>query len=105
MGFRISQQNNELVKSKLWEVSNKKILWLGKDLKLDSKDAFPVDFLVVSKNIKFQPELWQQVFQPKEIIIDGSLPRWKAIKWKNELQAQNLVVHWVQDDGAWVFGK
>ena len=34
---------------------------------------------------------------------DGSLPRWKALKWKEQLKAHGAQVHWVQEEGAWVY--
>ncbi|MFA6060098.1 MAG: ComEC/Rec2 family competence protein [Taibaiella sp.] len=64
---------------------------------------FPVDVLVLSNSCLFSPEEWFETFHPKQIILDGSIPRWKAIKWKKHLQDNGAHVHWVQEDGAWIY--
>jgi hypothetical protein len=51
----------------------------------------------------FAPEIWHETFHPKLIVIDGSLPRWKAMKWKETLVKAGANVKWVQDSGAWIY--
>lgn len=84
-------------------IGKMKILFLNQDVQPATGTSFPVDFLVVSNACRFDPEAWHQVFQPRKIIIDGSLPRWKAIKWKAALAGTGIPVHWVQEDGAWIY--
>jgi len=70
---------------------------------LDNCSALKVDYLIVNNGCDFNPEQWQRIFNPRQIIIDGSLPRWKAVKWRAALLQSGLPVHWVQEDGAWLF--
>jgi len=84
-------------------ISNAKVLYWNENLMLNSDEKFAVDYLIVGSMAPFQPQVWQSIFSPKLIIIDGSLPRWKAIKWKDEMELLGIKVHWVGEDGAWVF--
>jgi competence protein ComEC len=70
---------------------------------VSSSGKFLIDILVLSNSCIFSPEEWFEAFHPKQIILDGSIPRWKAIKWKKQLLANGAQVHWVQEDGAWIY--
>ncbi|WP_118974628.1 ComEC/Rec2 family competence protein [Taibaiella koreensis] len=84
-------------------ISGKRILFLDHCAGIVPGSSFPVDFLVVSSHCAFDPEAWYYTFHPRMIIIDGSLPRWKALQWKAKLSAAGAPVHWVQEDGAWSY--
>lgn len=103
LGFRAHKIINGT--KNIWEVGGKKILLLDKNYIVGNAAAFPIDYLIVTDKTDFNPKMWQMVFQPKQIILDGSLPRWKAKKWNKELTEAGANVYWVQESGAWVFGK
>lgn len=101
LGFRaVSVQKEE--DNDLYRIGNASILFLKEKVNFDHQ-YFPVDFLVVSDKCYFAPEQWYAVFHPRKIILDGSLPRWKAGKWKEKLIRLGARVHWVQEDGAWIY--
>lgn len=87
----------------MYLVAGARILFLNNCAQLRQGTGFPVDFLVVSARCAFEPEAWYNVFHPKMIIIDGSLSRRKALQWRERLHAAGARVHWVQEDGAWIF--
>jgi hypothetical protein len=103
LGYGINKEDSIAIKgSKLVKIKHTKILFLERcHISLPGK--FPVDILVISNSCIFNPEEWFEVFRPKQIILDGSVPRWKAIKWKKQLQDNGAHVHWVQEDGAWIY--
>ena len=88
----------------MFRVHHKSVLVLRSNTIQPTK-PFPVDVLIVSKDCTFEPEKWFYVFHPKKIIIDGSLPRWQALKWKTILEQAGAKVHAVTLDGAWVYPK
>jgi hypothetical protein len=89
--------------NRLYHIHGATVLFLKAFALPQREHRFPVDFLVVSQQCIFDPEAWYHTFRPRKIIIDGSLPRWKALLWKQKLERMGAHVHWVQDEGAWVF--
>lgn len=103
LGFHASHIIHEKIPSAIVQIQGKNILVLPAQLKMNGPDTFPVDFLIVSNQCRFQPEQWQAAFHPQKIILDGSLPRYKAQKWTQRLMVRGLKVQNVQEEGAWVF--
>jgi competence protein ComEC len=85
----------------IWKIGQYSILQLTRQMKITGTVPFPVDYLVLGKDCLYDPIVWQTIFQPRQIILDGSLPRWKAIQWKAKLETMGLSVHWVLENGAW----
>ena len=94
----------EIKNAPVWKIRGRSVLWWNENLHIKPGSVFPVDCLIVSNSAAFNPEIWQQTFQPSLIILDGSLPRWKAQHWKNTLTQNGTRVHWVQEDDAWIWG-
>ncbi|WP_118952753.1 ComEC/Rec2 family competence protein [Taibaiella helva] len=88
---------------RVYRIGGKRILFLDHSGAIAPGSYFPVDFLVVSSRCAFDPEAWYNTFHPGKIIIDGSLPRWKALQWSAQLKALGAPVYWVQEEGAWVY--
>ncbi len=86
------------------EIDGKRILWLNEAFVAKPGSSFPVDYLIVSAKTTFDPEMWQRVFHPSLIVIDGSLPLWKGKQWKDTLTHYGVRVHWVGEDNAWTWG-
>ncbi len=95
----VQQQEEKAV----YKIGKATILFLDRYTGSKAGQSFPVDFLVVNRQCTFDPEAWYYTFHPRMIIIDGSLPRWKAIQWRQQLVQLGANVHWVQEDGAWVY--
>jgi competence protein ComEC len=103
LGYGINQEDSITTGAgKLVQLRHASILFLER-CHLKASGKFPVDILVLSNSCIFSPEEWFSAFHPKQIILDGSIPRWKAIKWKKQLQDNGAHVHWVQEDGAWIY--
>lgn len=103
LGYGINKEDSIANSAgKLIQLKHTTILFLER-CQIKPSGKFPVDILVLSNSCIFSPEEWFEAFHPKQIILDGSIPRWKAIKWKKQLQANGAHVHWVQEDGAWVY--
>ncbi len=102
IGFGIAQENWINLPHSLLTCKGKKILVLNQNFAMSNQAVFPVDVLIVAENVAFNPELWIQVFQPKKIILDGSIKRYKAQAWKEALEELQIPVHWVLEDGAWI---
>lgn len=102
LGYRATRQPAVAPKPVIRQIGSHTLLLLQKDYRMKGTTYFPVDYLVVNNQCSFQPEMWLRAFHPKKIIIDGSLPRWKALKWKQKLEAFNIPTHWVQEDGAFI---
>lgn len=103
LGYGINKEDSIVNDTgKLIKLKHATILFLGRG-RVSTSGKFPVDILVLSYSCIFNPEEWFESFHLKQIILDGSIPRWKAIKWKKQLQANGARVHWVQEDGAWIY--
>lgn len=103
LGYRALTQDKAFSARCIWKVGQSSVLYLKEDPAIEEGKIFPVDYLVVSNACRYKGEVWQKIFQPKMVIIDGSLSRWKAASWKEKLQKLGMSVHWVQEDGAWIF--
>jgi competence protein ComEC len=102
LGFHVKDVKLKNNSGNIFYVNNKKILLLSSG-DIQQQQTFPVDVLVVSNNCVFEPETWFETFHPKLIIIDGSLSRRKAMKWKETLANGGANIKWMQDSGAWVY--
>lgn len=105
LGFHAIHVVHQQSPASILKIKDKKLLILPEQINLKTSDTFQVDFLVVSDRCPFQPEQWQHIFHPQTIILDGSLPRYKARKWQQKLSTIGLSVHNVQENGAWIFPK
>lgn len=102
LGFHAKETTSVNDSTGIYLINNKRILVLGAG-KIKENQAFPVDALIVSDECTFEPDIWFKTFHPKMIILDGRLPRWKALKWKETLTQAGATTYWVQDSGAWVY--
>jgi len=102
LGFRTKETRLEKKSDHIFSINHKKILLLGSG-NIQQQQSFPIDVLIVSNECAFRPETWFATFHPKLIVLDGSLPRWKAMKWKETLVHAGANVRWVQDSGAWIY--
>jgi competence protein ComEC len=103
LGYSINEEDSiSNSTGKLIKLKHVDILFLER-CHISPSARFSVDILILSNSCIFSPEEWFNAFHPKQIILDGSIPRWKAIKWKKQLQDNGASVHWVQEDGAWIY--
>ncbi len=64
-----------------------------------------VDLLILSKNPKLYISNLLQAFTLKQIVIDGSVPQWKAALWKKDCDSLKIPCYNVAEDGAFVMER
>jgi competence protein ComEC len=62
----------------------------------------PVDLLVLSGNALLYISSLSNAFVVKKIVIDGSVPRWKAALWKRDCDSPKIPCWDVSEKGAFV---
>lgn len=62
----------------------------------------PVDVLILSRNLKLYVNQLTEKVQPRQVVIDGSVPQWKARRWKQDFDDLNIACHNVNEQGAFV---
>lgn len=62
----------------------------------------PIDILVLSKNPKLYISNLTKTFSIHQIIIDGSVPQWKAKLWKKDCDSLHIPYYDVSEKGAFV---
>lgn len=105
LGFNVRNPAETHATAPLKIIEGKKILVLQQNLRKTPPRPFPVDYLVINNHLKLVPKLWDSIFKPKEVILDGSFPRWQAKQWQEILSKQGFTVYNVHQKGAWQFPK
>ncbi len=88
---------------KFFSLDGKKILLLDEALPFaEAQPKQPVDVLILSKNPKIYISKLLQSFHLKQVVIDGSVPPWKAAQWKKDCDSLRIPVYDVSEKGAFV---
>lgn len=61
-----------------------------------------IDLLVLSKNPKLYIEQLHEAFSIRQVVMDGSVPPWKAALWKKDCEALKIPCYNVAEEGAFV---
>ncbi len=100
---RIEQNQTLPVSCKEFEFYTKRIVII------DSTQYFvplqtrqPIDVLVLSKSPKLYISNLIKTFFVQQIVIDGSVPRWKAKLWKKDCDSLHIPCYDVSEKGAFV---
>jgi competence protein ComEC len=67
-----------------------------------STQRIRADLIVLSKNPKLYVNNLHTAFDIGQIIIDGSVPAWKAKLWKKDCDSLGIAYHDVSEKGAFV---
>ena len=62
----------------------------------------PTDYLLVTGRARMNPELALNRYFPKQIIIDNSVPVYRANQWIAAAEEYGIAIHNVRDQGAWI---
>jgi competence protein ComEC len=89
-------------------IANRYLSWHGKHiLMLDtgmsikfSSDRPLIDILILSGNPSLTIKSLIQGLNIKQVVADGSVPRWKAVLWKQECEKLRISWHDVNEKGA-----
>jgi competence protein ComEC len=60
------------------------------------------DVIVLSNNPKLYINKLNTVFDIRQLVIDGSVPAWKAKLWKTDCDSLGIAYHDVSEKGAFV---
>ena len=97
------QQHQALFDIKSFSFSGKNILVIDTTMTLQTlQKNGTIDILVLSKNPKVYISNLVQSFTIKQIIIDGSVPQWKAKLWQKDCDSLHIACHDVSKKGAFV---
>jgi competence protein ComEC len=89
------------IENRILSINSSRILLLGKTLHAcQVKEKIALNILILSGNTIQTPEKINNLFKCDYIVADGSIPSWKAIKWKKEFEQLHLRFYSVAQDGA-----
>lgn len=93
-----------------WDIQRKDFMISGKQfLVLDEALPFAaveprqtIDVLILSRSPKLYIPKLTNAFNLKQVVIDGSVPAWKAALWKKDLDSLKIPCYNVSEEGAFV---
>jgi hypothetical protein len=62
----------------------------------------PVDYLIVTAAAALRPAQALALYQPKQVILDASVPAFRARQWATAVSEQPVALHNVKQQGAWI---
>lgn len=99
---RISPEETN-VQQKHFTLGEKRFLILDEALPFAAADPKQkIDVLILSKNPKVYIAKLQHSFQLCQVVIDGSVPAWKAALWKKDCDSLRIPCYDVSERGAFV---
>jgi competence protein ComEC len=87
---------------KAFHFCNKKILIIDRPFAATTFSKPYVDVLILSRNPKLFIKDLAAAFDIKQIVIDASVPPWKAALWQQDCEALAIACHNVAQKGAFV---
>ena len=66
------------------------------------KDSISTDLLIVSANTRAQPPTVLRSFHAQQVVLDGSLPGWKARRWQRVCDSLQVDCYNTSEKGAFV---
>lgn len=100
---RIEQKQSLPSFSKEFEFVSKKIVLIDSSRNFISLgNKLPIDVLILSRNPKLYISNLLKTFSINQIVIDGSVPQWKARLWKKDCDSLHIPCHDVSEKGAFV---
>lgn len=88
--------------AKAFTFCGKRILMLDTAILLPTFSKPHIDLLVLSKNPKLYLKNLVTAFNVEQVVIDASVPRWKARLWQQDCDLLRLPCHDVTQNGAFV---
>lgn len=100
---RIEQNQTLAIDCKDFEFCNKKIAILDSTKYFAALQSKPfIDVMILSKNPKIYISNLIKTFDVHQIVIDGSVPQWKAKLWKKDCDSLQIPCYDVAEKGAFV---
>jgi competence protein ComEC len=66
------------------------------------KQTAPVDYLIVTAAAALRPAQALALYQPKQVVLDASVPAYRARHWEAAASEQAVPLHNVKQQGAWI---
>ncbi len=93
--------NDPTIKS--FRVGAKQVLIIDEDLSYkEASVKQEIDLLILSKNPKLYISNLTKAFAIKQVVIDGSVPQWKAVLWQKDCDSLKIPCYNVSERGAFV---
>jgi competence protein ComEC len=100
---RINPIDTSIHNLKSFEFANRKIILIDSDVSFNATvEKFSADMIVLSKNPRLYISNLNKEFAIKQLVVDGSVPAWKAKLWKKDCDSLNIPYHDVSEKGAFV---
>lgn len=100
---RIEPADQPVPALKNFELSNRKVFLIDSTIDFKPADHKPVaDLVILSKNPKLYISNLNKALNLKQVVIDGSVPAWKAALWSKDCDSLQLPCHDVSEKGAFV---
>lgn len=87
---------------KAFDVGGKKVLLIDTTIHFKKESKPVVDVLILSNNPKLQIHQLQQSLQIGQVVIDASVPHWKAAVWQKSCDSLQINCYNVAEKGAFV---
>ena len=85
------------------EIFNQKLLLIDSAVSFKrTGQKIMANLIVLSKNPKLYISHLNDVFAIRQVVIDGSVPAWKAKLWKKDCDSLHVPCHDVSEKGAFV---
>jgi len=84
------------------EVQGKHIVIMDKQTHAIFPQQPTIDLLILSKNPPFYFSEFKSISTPRQVVIDGSVPDWKARLWQHDCDSLQIPCYNVKDKGAFV---
>jgi competence protein ComEC len=100
---QVSSLNNLYITSNYVHYNSKQIILLNKSTSfINSPYRTTIDLLILSGNPRAYVKKLVTALNIKQVVIDGSVPPWRANYWKKDCDSLHIPYHDVTTDGAFV---
>jgi competence protein ComEC len=100
---RIEPIDTSINNLKSFEFANRKIILIDSDVSFNATvEKIEADMIVLSKNPKLYISNINKEFAIRQVVVDGSVPAWKAKLWKKDCDSLHIPYHDVSEKGAFV---
>jgi competence protein ComEC len=100
---RISAADGKTDELKAFEVFDRKVIIIEKEISFNPiTQKLKADIVVLSKNPKLYVNNLHKALDIGQLVIDGSVPAWKAKLWQNDCDSLGIACHNVSEKGAFV---
>ena len=100
---RISAADGKTDDLKAFEVYDRKVIIIENEISFNPiTQKLKADIVVLSKNPKLYVNNLHKAFDIGQLVIDGSVPAWKAKLWQKDCDSLGIACHNVSEKGAFV---